>query len=164
MNWDDILPPETDEAFYSSTNVQIDFVRHSLPSIDTIRAIAAIFRISNTIYDQLFPPRHRHPPAQLPSIPVAKPERPRLFLKIWKQDFSTTSVNPKTGAIVCARENAGSCSPRNSRPRRGQFSLIGSGGTDSSRAIQNFPSDHVTHGRQRARKCAGTTSHRISTP
>jgi hypothetical protein len=50
MNWDDIRPPETDKEFYLSMNVQIDFVRHSLPSIDTIRAFAAIFRISSTTY------------------------------------------------------------------------------------------------------------------
>jgi hypothetical protein len=79
MNWDDILPPETDDEFYSSMNFQIDFVRHSLPSIEPIRAIAAIFRISNTTYYQMFSPRHRHPAPQLSSLPVAKPGRPPLL-------------------------------------------------------------------------------------
>jgi hypothetical protein len=120
LNWADIFPPETDEAFYSSMNTQIESIRCSFPGPDTIRAITAVFHISNTTYYQIFPPaRHQLDPRSC-SPPSPGQAAVRWSQWISKKDSSSTYLSVRTGAIVRAPGNAGSDSPRHSRAQLGQ--------------------------------------------
>jgi hypothetical protein len=78
INWDDTLPHGNDEQFDSPMNTQIDFVRHVMPSFDSVRAISSIFGINHMTYYQMFP--RQHDQAGPPSCPlsVSRVGRPPL--------------------------------------------------------------------------------------
>jgi hypothetical protein len=55
LNWDNLIPPDSDDAFYSSMNIQILFFIKNVPRLNRIRDICAIFEIGHDTYYQMLP-------------------------------------------------------------------------------------------------------------
>jgi hypothetical protein len=143
-NWDDILPAENDDEFYVSVNAQIDFVRRTCPSIDTIRAITTIFRISNRTYDQVFS-CYQLPATRSSPILSAKVGRPILILPEWNRDFWLIFTNSKNAVTVSAPKSAESGFRNSSRAWTTWSLWVDTGGVDSWRGMltQRFHPDLI---------------------
>jgi hypothetical protein len=120
LNWADIFSPETDEAFYSSMNAQIESIRCSFPGPDTIRAITAIFHISNTTYYQIFPPaRHQLHPRSCSPPRLTRPGRPSLVPVDLEERLLQHIFECQDRSDCLSPRNAGSGYPNHSRAQLG---------------------------------------------
>jgi hypothetical protein len=55
VNWNNLIPHESDPRFYRSMNIQILFFLKNIPVLSRIRDICAIFEIGPTSYYKMFP-------------------------------------------------------------------------------------------------------------
>jgi hypothetical protein len=53
INWDEVIPFESNGAFYNSLNTQMGFFRDIYSRFAQIRTMTTIFRISNATYYQV---------------------------------------------------------------------------------------------------------------
>jgi hypothetical protein len=63
VNWDDVIPSESDVDFAHSMDAQIQFLKDHYPMLMQIRTVTAIFHISHRTYYKMFPTQRESNPS-----------------------------------------------------------------------------------------------------